>query len=257
MWDSTKMNPNINLADIHDTFERDGIVVLPDFLDPDDCRKINDELDRHYEKKLRELAGRSDRPANFDKYGVEVISWHPLRENNAVFAELRNNAQLAQVTTACIGEDFTVSLPEGPPPECLVMLSKSGGNGQAWHQDCPVENATHFNLNRLFYTRDIDVDDGAVVVVPGSHRMGRIPPGDGHESFEGERVLAPKAGTLILLSGHVYHRVTPNISGKLRISVNYRTYGKDVPRNICGIAVYRNGAYDFTTSTPVSGNAPE
>lgn len=240
-----------DLQDIRQTFERDGIVVLPDFLPLDDAEKMNTEIDRHYEKKLSELEGRSNRPANFEKYGIDVIGWHPLRENNPIFAKLRDSVQLKQVSEACLGEGFTTSLPAESEPACLVMLSKTGGNGQTWHQDCPPEDATQFNLNRLFYTRDVHVDDGAVVVVPGSHRMGRIPPGEGHERLPGERVLAPKAGTLILLSGHVYHRVMPNVSGKPRVSVNYRAYGKGVSRQICNVVVYRNGAYDLKTSTPL------
>lgn len=251
------MTTTFDLPQIRETFERDGIIVLPDFLDLNNCQKINDQIEKHYEKRLRELDGRSTRPANFEKYGIDVIGWHPLRENNAVFAELRDDARLKQVTEACLGEGFTVSLPEETEPACLVMMSKSGGNGQTWHQDCPPENAGQFNVNRLFYTRDITIEDGAVVVVPGSHRMGRIPPGDGHESMEGERVLTPKAGTLILLSGHVYHRVTPNVSGKPRVSVNYRAYGKGVSRHICQVVVYRNGAYDLKTSTPIPEAVPQ
>ena len=74
--------------------------------------------------------------------------------------------------------------------------------GQAWHQDCPPDNPSRFNLNRLFYLQDTEIDDGAVVVVPGSHRAGRISPGLPQEPIPGEVVLTPRAGTLVLLHGH-------------------------------------------------------
>ena len=102
-----------------------------------------------------------------------------------------------------------------------------------------------FNLNRLFYLQDTEVDDGAVVVVPGSHRMGRISPGAPQAPIPGEVMLTPRAGTLVLLHGHIYHRVTPNVSLRPRVSVNLRAYPADVPREITRIGLYRNAAYDF------------
>ena len=61
------------------------------------------------------------------------------------------------------------------------MWSVGGGKGQAWHQDCPPDDPSRFNLNRLLYLQDTEFDDGAVVVVP------RLPP-------HGENLPRPSAG---------------------------------------------------------------
>jgi hypothetical protein len=42
-----------------------------------------------------------------------------------------------------------------------------------------------------------------------SHKLGRILLGGHQDPIEGEVILTPTAGTLVLLSGHVFHRVTP------------------------------------------------
>jgi ectoine hydroxylase-related dioxygenase (phytanoyl-CoA dioxygenase family) len=234
------MNQATAIDQLRHQFETQGYVVCPDVLTPDEMLQINQELNRHY--NLDDTSRQSENTSS--SFDCQVISWNPLSDNNAVFKGLLGHPQLRQVTTACIGENYH----EG---DSLVMLSRFGGVGQAWHQDCPPDNLEHFNVNRLFYTRDIKEEDGAIVVVPGSHRHGRIPTGGSQDPMPGEIHLTPKAGTLVLLNGLCYHRVTPNISKTPRISINFRAFAQGVPTNLCNIGVYRNGAMDFVAGKAV------
>ena len=47
----------------------------------------------------------------------------------------------------------------------MVMFSKQGSKGQSWHQDCPPEDTSRFNLNRLVYSMDIDASIGGETLV--------------------------------------------------------------------------------------------
>jgi ectoine hydroxylase-related dioxygenase (phytanoyl-CoA dioxygenase family) len=125
------------------------------------------------------------------------------------------------------------------------MFSVGGGRGQAWHQDCPSGESTGFNLNRLIYPEDVTLEDGGIVAVPGSHKLGRIPPGGHQDPMSGEVLLTPAAGTLILLHGHVYHRVTPNLNQRPRLSVNFRAFPVGVSADVTCVGVYRNGTVNF------------
>lgn len=234
------MNVNTRIEDIQNNFERDGFVVLPDFLSPPKLHAIGHEIENHYKPLLETELGQSlNQSDNFKQFECDVISWDPCGEDNEPFIALQNDAHLAQVTAACIGTGFTKS-------NSLVMWSIGGGKGQSWHQDCAPDDSAHFNLNRLFYPHNVAVEDGAIVVVPGSHRQGRIPPGGNHEPIAGEVALTPTAGTLVLLNGHVYHRVTPNRSGKPRVSINFRVFPEGVSPDVVAVGVYRGGAYDFS-----------
>ena len=172
------------------------------------------------------------------KFECDVIAWDPVHANDAAFVVLHRHPALAAVTEALLGPAFTA-------PSSLVMFLIAGGRGQAWHQDCPPEHVAAFNLNRLVYPDDVTADDGAVVVVPGSHRRGRIPPGGHQEPIAGEVPLTPRAGTLVLLHGHVYHRVMANRTPRPRRSINFRAYAAGVPRSVNCIGIYRNGEIDF------------
>ncbi|HEY3328503.1 MAG TPA: phytanoyl-CoA dioxygenase family protein [Capsulimonadaceae bacterium] len=233
------MNSSNNLSDIAARFEADGFVVLEGFFSGIEVTAMNNEIEKHYAPIL----AKQDEAVNqkgdaFRQFNTEVIPWDPCGEGNAVFAAVRDDSRLRDATAACIQPDFNAS-------GSLVMLSVGGGKGQAWHQDCPAVDSTQFNLNRLIYTQDIAAESGAIVLVPGSHRAGAIPPGGSQDPLPGEVMLTPKAGTLVLMNGHVYHRVTPNTTSNPRLSVNFRAYGKGVSPDVCNIGVFRNGAFDF------------
>jgi len=191
------------------------------------------------------------------KSKTEVIPWFPQNPDlpdysaklAAPFDALEADERLKQLTRALLGEDWG-------PLYSMVMFSKKGTVGQAWHQDCPPENAARFNLNRLVYSRDISDDmGGKTVVMPGSHRMGELPAGEPHEDLDGQVVLSPRKGTLVLLHGHTWHRVLP-ITGAFRFSTNYRACPKGTPADITDICVYRNMRYSFSTSSVIEERLP-
>jgi ectoine hydroxylase-related dioxygenase (phytanoyl-CoA dioxygenase family) len=216
-------------------FEENGFLVVEDFLSPADCQRLNDALDEKYAEWRAEARQVHDLG---DAFACDVLAWDPVREGHPVFTEFAAHKGLAEITGEILGEGFGTQT-------SLVMFSIPGGRGQAWHQDCPPEATGLFNLNRLIYPHDATLERGAIVIVPGSHRWGAIPPGEHQESLSGELVLTPRAGTLILLHGHVYHRVTPNLTDLPRNSVNFRALPPGVPEWVTCIAVYRDGRARF------------
>lgn len=220
------------------SFEEHGILVFPDFLDSERLGDLNDEITAHYKPIVEDAKRAQESSTAGIGFDVEVVPWDPIGDGSDGFTRLAQDALLRNLTESVLGADFSA-------PRALVMWSVGGGKGQAWHQDCPPDDPQAFNMNRLFYMQDTRQEDGAIVVVPGSHRAGRIPAGGSQEPIDGEIVLTPAAGTLVFLHGHVYHRVTPNVSGKPRVSVNLRAYPQGISDQVNRIGIYRNGAYDF------------
>ncbi len=239
-FDPTTFDP----TEIKAAFDRDGFVIFPDFLDQEQLDDLNGRIGNHFRPIIEKHEELKNRHETLDKFECDVTAWAPVQQGESAFIELMKDPSLDAITKACIGEGYE----DG---RSLVMWSVAGGKGQSWHQDCPPGDLVQANTNRLFYMRDSNVEDGAIVVVPGSHTMGRIPPGGHQDPIEGEVFLTPKAGTLVMLHGHVYHRVTPNVSRKPRVSVNFRAFPKGVSWEVCSIGVYRNGAINFKTKEAV------
>ncbi|MEM9881466.1 MAG: phytanoyl-CoA dioxygenase family protein [Planctomycetota bacterium] len=250
---SLQSTVELSAPGLSERFDRDGVLVLPDFFDHHVLDGLNAAMDGYFEPRAAEaLAMSGGHQQRTAKFACDVISWDPVKTKHPLFVGLRESSALREVTECLLGPGFST-------PASLVMFSVGGGRGQAWHQDCPIEEEAGFNLNRLIYTRDVDPADGAIVVVPGSHRAGRIPPGGHQDPMPDEVMLCPRAGTLVMLHGHVYHRVTPNAGTRPRLSINLRAYPQNVDPDINCIGVYRNGTIDFCDHTrgPNSGVEPE
>lgn len=179
------------------------------------------------------------------KSNTDVIPWFPQMEGQEQFDIVEKDQRLITLTDAILGSGWNTLY-------SMVMFSKEGSQGQAWHQDCPPEDKQQFNLNRLIYTMDIDDNTGGqTLVVPGSHKVGAITAGDANEDLSKQHILSLKKGTLVLLHGHTWHRVLP-IKNTYRVSTNYRCCPANTPSNITDTCVYRNMRYHFPTSKVVS-----
>lgn len=235
----------MNYSILTEKFWKDGFLVIEEFFD-------NTLMDQ-YNKLILEYFG--DDPEFYhneeflSRAQTEVIPWFPQQEGVEAFNIVENHTELNLLTEHILGKEWIAQY-------CMVMFSRQGTKGQAWHQDCPPDNPGTFNMNRLVYTHDIIPDmGGQTVVVPGSHRRGILTVGDVDEDFDDQVVLDPKKGTLILLHGHTWHRVLP-VAGKYRVSTNYRSGPKGTPEGITDICVYRNMRYQFSTNSIVEERVP-
>ncbi len=234
----------MNVEVMAEQFWRDGYLVVPDFFSPALMDRLNGLILAHF--------GATPAFWHTDEFlskaQTEVIPWFPQKEGVAAFGELDGHTVMTKLTDRLLG-------PGWRPLYCMVMFSKQGTKGQAWHQDCRCEDAARFNLNRLVYTHDVsEATGGQTLVLPGSHRKGPLPAGKPDVDFDGQVVLEPRAGTLVLLHGHTYHKVLP-VHGLYRVSTNYRAMPAGTPEDITDICVYRNMRYSFATDSVIEERA--
>lgn len=230
----------MNTLDLAERFWRDGYVVAPDFFEAGLMDRYNDLILGHYGHD----APFFHTEEFLEKAATEVIPWFPQNEGITAFDAVENDDRLRALTDVILGEGWQSLY-------SMVMFSLQGSKGQAWHQDCPPDDPTLFNINRLIYTHDIKRQDGGqVLVIPKSHRRGVIPAGAVDEEFSDQVELLPRKGTLVILHGHLWHRVRP-VTGAYRASTNYRAASPGASPDITDVCVYRNMRYRFSTSQVV------
>ncbi len=227
----------MKIEELRNSFWDNGFLIMEDVFETGLMDNLNNLILEHF--------GMSPEFRHTDEFlgkaQTEVIPWFPQQEGVHAFDEVEAHPFLNTLTNAILGEGWQKQY-------CMVMFSKEGTRGQAWHQDCPPDDPNQHNLNRLVYTMDITPEvGGQTVVVPGTHRRGVIPVGEPDGEMEGQVVLEPKKGTVILLHGHTWHRVLP-IKGQYRVSTNYRSAPQGTPEDITDVCVYRNMRYRFSTS---------
>lgn len=231
----------IDIEKYTEQFWRDGFIVIDNFFENDLVQLYNEKIIDHFG-----MTPKFEHTKEFlEKSATDVIPWFPQREGVECFNTVAEHKTLTALTESILGAGWYQQY-------SMVMFSKKGTVGQAWHQDCPPENANHFNMNRLVYTMDIDKDTtgGQTMVMPGSHLTGLLP--SPRETFDESKAveLSPKKGSLVLLHGHCYHKVLP-VTGTYRVSTNYRVAPQGTPEDITDIGVYRNMLYRFSTSSVI------
>ena len=224
---------------ISKTFWDQGYIIFEKFF--------SDELMDEYNNKILQHYGVNPDWEHTDEFisksAVEVIPWFPYRESGGGFDKIDKHSEFNKITDAILKEGWENLY-------CMMMFSKAGSKGQAWHQDCPPDDPKKYNLNRLVYTHDItDETGGEIVIMPEAHKAGILPVGNPHDEIEGQLVFQPKKGTVVFLHGHCFHRVKPVKAD--RISSNFRAVPKGTPEDITDICVYRNMKYKFSTSEVV------
>lgn len=230
----------MNVSALAERFHQDGYLLVDNFFDPGLMRRLEKPILAHF-------SGDPDFLHNDEflrKAQTDVIPWFPQNDGASDFDAVDDDSDLRCLSDAVLGVGWQSLY-------CMVMFSKQGSVGQAWHQDCSPEDSARFNLNRLVYSSDIDDKTGGqTVVVPGSHRRGLLPAGDPWATFEDEVILRPKAGSLVVLHGHIWHRVLP-VHGQYRYSTNYRAVPAGTAADITDVCVYRNMRYRFSTEEVV------
>lgn len=221
-------------------FWKDGYLHLPGFFPVKLMEKLNGHIMDHF--GANPDFWHTDE--FLEKAKTEVIPWFPQQEGVNDFDFVDDYEDFSLLTDAVLGEEWDNLY-------SMVMFSKKGTVGQAWHQDCPPDVSAEHNLNRLVYTNDIVKEvGGEIVVVPESHKKGLLPAGNPLGNMDDQIVIRPKQGDVIFLHGHCWHRVLP-IKDKYRFSTNYRASPKGTPADITDICVYRNMRYQFSTNSIV------
>ena len=230
----------MNEKALAEQFWEEGYIVLPNYFD----EKLMDQYNRIILDHFGDDPGYLHDDEFLNKSQTDVIPWFPQQQGIATFDTVENDPGLNTLSEAIMGKGW-YSL------YCMAMFSRKGSKGQAWHQDCPPDKANFFNLNRLIYTHDItDTSGGQLLVVPSSHRRGELTVGKVDENFSDQRELTPKKGDLVLIHGHCWHRVAP-VTGRYRVSINYRSAAQHTPEDVTDVCVYRNMRYRFSTSTVI------
>lgn len=235
------MNTSFDYKALAEQFWRDGYLVIENFFDEDLMNNYNQLILDHFGMQP-DFAHTEE---FLEKAAVEVVPWFPQREGFEAFNIVADDQRFKALTQAILDNDWYEQY-------SMVMFSKQGTKGQAWHQDCPPDDKRFFNMNRLIYTMDISANTtgGQTLVMPGSHLQGLLP--SLSEPFDESKqvVLSPKKGSIVFLHGHCYHSVLP-VTGEYRVSTNYRCAPKDTPEHITDVGIYRNIIYQFSTSSVI------
>ena len=211
------------LAEWVTQFHRDGFIFLPELLPTTLCQQLRDDFDR-----------------------VSPTANGPTECATRMFEQSMANLNLFEcepvvsLAEALLGEDKPLGTETCHVVHNNSFRTRNGGGWSTWHHDdsahflCTDDNPpTNIHLPVLLMTANYYLTDqptpahGPAQVVPGSHRLGKVPPAD----LAGTRweplvtSCTGKAGSVMVFNSQVWHRGAPNHSDRTRY-VTQVSYGR-------------------------------
>jgi ectoine hydroxylase-related dioxygenase (phytanoyl-CoA dioxygenase family) len=200
-----------------DVYQRDGIVQVPQVLEPAEVERIRTV---YMEQVAADLSlGHDDGVPADDPLAKYPRFVHPHRrtdtEAGRIARELMLDSRILDVVQVLIGPALGA--------QSMFYFKPPGARGQALHQDNTFLRAEPETcLAAWIAIDDVDEANGGLKVVPGSHRTELIcpEPADLTESFSNAEVPVPdgmskvqtkmKAGDVLFFHGSVVHGSRPN-----------------------------------------------
>ncbi|CAN5419152.1 hypothetical protein BH10CHL1_BH10CHL1_21860 [soil metagenome] len=141
---------------------------------------------------------------------------HQLLEEDDRFAFLLDNPTSFTRIQAILGNCVQLH-------SATARVTEPGAPDQSWHRDgpWPVDpDGTPYGsipgqINCGYYLDELTMQNGPIVIVPGSQRAPFKPP-EGHPRFPDEKFVLAKPGQAVLFNGWLYHRGAANKSDMRR-----------------------------------------
>lgn len=205
--------------EIAEEFAREGCVVVPNVLSPEEVQLLRDLTDDYFQR-------RDEIPSQHVSYVGPVFVLRRGADLDPVFASLVTREPIHSLVTAVLG-------PQPRFNALNVIRNEPGTAISNWHVDDTVEFPLPESIPRFdarirmpvfWFTvqvalSDIDaLENGPTQYVPGSHYSGRNPVSQNDPVFEGQgpKEVLCKAGDIYFTNHQTWHRGSPNTSDRIR-----------------------------------------
>lgn len=193
--------------------EEQGFLAFPGFLSPQQVAAFNARVE-----ELFALEGDGAGSEFKTEPGARRIA--NAVDKGEIFEQVIQTPEILEAIEVVLGADFKLS--------SLNIRSANPHNGcaQPLHVDSGAlpDELGNSVCNSVWMLDDFTEHNGALRVVPGSHKWFRIPePG---AKPEGEMLVTGKAGTVVVMNAHVWHGGSENFTDTQRRAMHvYYTRG--------------------------------
>lgn len=198
-------------------WNRDGYLVVPDFLSDNEVETANRKMDEAFLKFKEQGRGNH---ALAQLKNVEQISG--IIESDDLFLELMEHPRLMAMLRDVMGDAFVMI-----DNDAMIKPPKKAAHTD-WHRDTNIryekdEMPMPFMVKVFYFLSDVSYEGGALAFLPGSVHMPNsiLPNVEVQEDMPGHERMTVKAGTAVLFHGYTYHSALNNHTENTRRSLIY------------------------------------
>jgi ectoine hydroxylase-related dioxygenase (phytanoyl-CoA dioxygenase family) len=190
-----------------------GFLVLPEFLSEAETKAFRARVEELYAEEGNRSGSEFKQEPGARRLANAV-------NKGEIFEKVIETPEVLECVEAVLGPDFKLSSLN------VRSANPNSNSGQPLHVDSgelPDERGNAV-CNSVWMLDDFTERNGALRIVPGSHRWQRLPtPG---EKVDTEMLVTGKAGTVVVMNAHTWHGGTDNRTDQQRRAMHvYYTRG--------------------------------
>jgi ectoine hydroxylase-related dioxygenase (phytanoyl-CoA dioxygenase family) len=211
--------------------DEDGFVVLEDFMDEELLAALRSRVEQLFAEE-GEQAGREFK----QEPGCRRLA--NLADKGNVFLRVIADARLLEHVRRVLGPDCKLSSLH------VRSVNPHWPAAQPLHADMAAvaDDKGYWVCNSVWMLDDFTADNGAIRVVPGSHRLRRLPRdvlADPTGPHPEEVLLTGRAGTVVVMNAHLWHGGTANRTAAPRTALHAFFCRRDKPQQAYQKALLR------------------
>ena len=199
-----------------------GYVTLEDYMDADLMARMRARVDQLF-------AEEGDRAGSEFRTEEGARRLANLADKGGVFREAIVRTEILSLVDSVLGPEFKLS-------SLNVRSATPFSNSlQPLHVDMGLvaDDLGYAVCNTVWMLDDFTNENGALRVIPGSHRWRRRPQdsiADPYAPYPGEVLVTGRAGTVVVMNAHMWHGGTANRTANERCALHGFYCRRDIPQ---------------------------
>jgi ectoine hydroxylase-related dioxygenase (phytanoyl-CoA dioxygenase family) len=201
--------------------DEEGYLLLPDFLPVELLARLRQRVDELFAEE-----GAAAGSEFKQEPGCRRLA--NLVDKGEVFHAVVGHPQALAYVRQVLGPEIKLS-------SLNARAADPGGGVQPLHADMAAiaDARGYWVCNTVWLLDDYTPDNGALRLVPGSHRWGKLPQealADPRADHPGQVLVTGRAGSVVVLNAHVWHAGTANRAQRPRVSLHAFYCRRDRPQ---------------------------
>lgn len=224
-------------------FKIDGYLVLPSIMGSNTVDQLRAITDQHLASRtepfeLETSVQYPGAPKSSNDIGGDTIRRLLMAYNrDKVFADIAGSSFICTAIKQILQSQRLILNPNHH--NCVMTKSPEFSSETLWHRDTRYWNfSDKYLINAWFALGDEQYENGAMKILPGSHRWDiedealdqaqflRLDHPDNQYRLSTERLVTLNAGDVLLFSAHCFHAAGKNITTKPKYSLVFTYHGE-------------------------------
>ena len=235
-----------------DTFNSDGFLILPSFLDKEKCEAILDVALVHLKHKVEPLETEVDYGSKSQEYRTQIGNYSSIEKNRDItvrrlrqvydrdilFKNWMESQKIRPILKQILEDDVVITLAHH---NSIMTKMPYTSTKTEWHQDRRYWSYDGDNLVSIWLALgEENADNGVLSFIPKSHTMKFSEEQFGEKEYfdvdcptnvsliETEQSYPLNIGDVVIFHSKLLHRADANKTDKAKVSFVYTVKGKSI-----------------------------